>query len=63
MDDVKTIILSGLRATVIMDGDTKLDEKKVKAALTANKMGFESMEMVQMARPKAAYVVNVSGAT
>lgn len=46
-----------------MDEGSKLSEDQVKAALTENKMKFESMEMVEMTRPKAAFVVNVSGAT
>lgn len=60
---VKTVILSGLRATVIMDGDATLDKSKVKAAIEGKGMGFISMEETELTRPKAAYALSVSGAT
>lgn len=62
-EGVKTVILSGLRATVIMDSDGALDEDKVKAALKGKGMGFVSMEKTEMTRPKVAYELVVSGAT
>ena len=62
-EGVKTVILSGLRATVIMDGDAALDEAKVKAAIEGKGMSFTSMEKTDIIRPKAAYQLVVSGAT
>ena len=60
---VKTVILSGLRATVIMDDGVALDEAKVKAAIEGKKMKFVSMEKTEISRPKVAYELAVSGAT
>ncbi|MGJ8724937.1 MAG: hypothetical protein ACSHYB_10310 [Roseibacillus sp.] len=62
-EGVKTVILSGLRATVIMDDGAALDEAKVKAAIKGKKMEFVSMEKTQITRPVAAYELVVSGAT
>jgi hypothetical protein len=62
-EGVKAVVLSGLRATVIMEDGAELSEEKVKSSLEKESMGFESMESVEMPRPKSAYLVNVSGAT
>lgn len=62
-EGVKTVILSGLRATVIMDDGASLDEAKVKAAIKGKGMGFESMEKVELMKPKVAYNLVVKGAT
>ena len=62
-EGVKAVILSGLRATVIMNGDAALDEAKVKASLKGKGMTFVSMEKAEMTRPKVAYELAVSGAT
>lgn len=60
---VKTVILSGLRATVIMEEGAALNEAKVKAALKGKGMGFESMAKTEVVKPKAVYELAVSGAT
>lgn len=60
---VKTVILSGLRATVIMDEGAALNEAKVKAALKGKGMGFESMVKTEVVKPKVVYELAVSGAT
>ncbi len=57
------MILSGLRATVIMEGEGVLDEEKVKASIEGKGMGLKSIEQVELAPPKDAYVLSVSGAT
>ena len=62
-EGVKAVILSGLRATVIMNGDAALNEAKVKASLKGKGMTFVSMEKAEMTRPKVAYELAVSGAT
>ncbi len=62
-EGVKTVILSGLRATVIMKKGSSLDEAKVKAALEGEKMKFVSLAATNVIRPKAAYVLSVEGAT
>lgn len=60
---MKTVILSGLRATVIMDGEAALDEAKVKAAIKGKGMKFVSLEKTEVVRPKVAYELAVEGAT
>ena len=62
-EGVKTILLSGLRATVVMEEGQSLDEDKVKAALQANRMEMESLEVKDVNVPKAAYVLQASGIT
>ena len=62
-EGVKTVILSGLRATVIMDDGAALEEDDVKAAIEGKKMKFVSMEKTEISRPKAAYELTVTGAT
>jgi prolyl-tRNA editing enzyme YbaK/EbsC (Cys-tRNA(Pro) deacylase) len=60
---VKTVLLSGLRATVVMESGKHLDEAKLKADIEARRLTFVSLSEVTVPRPKAAYVVAVSGAT
>ena len=62
-EGVKTILLSGLRATVVMEDGQSLDESKVKSALQANRMELESLEVKDVNLPKAAYVLQASGIT
>ncbi len=44
-----------------MEPGKTLDEKKVKEALKKNRMGFESIKIVEIPRPKASYVLKASG--
>ena len=44
-----------------MEEGKKLDEAKVKEAMTAKKVTFVSMEDTKMAIPKASYVLKASG--
>ena len=60
-DGVKTILLSGLRASVMMEDGKKLDEAKVKEAVAAKGLTFVSMEETKMAAPKASYVLQAAG--
>ena len=60
---VKTILLSGLRATLVMEDGQSLDEAKVKAALQANRMEMESLDVKDVNVPRAAYVLQASGIT
>lgn len=60
-DGVKTILLSGLRASVVMEDGKKLSEEKVKEAINAKGITFVSMEMTEMEEPKASYVLAASG--
>lgn len=56
------MLLSGLRATVLMNDEAVLDEEKVKAALKEKGMGFVSLEHKEQPIPKASYILAVSGA-
>ena len=60
---MQTILLSGLRATVVMEEGKQLDEAKLKADIEAKRLSFVSLSEVTVPRPKAAYIVTVSGAT
>ncbi|NNC88102.1 MAG: hypothetical protein HKN82_06535 [Akkermansiaceae bacterium] len=60
---MQTILLSGLRATVVMEPGKSLDRDGVKAAIENRRLKFVSLEEVTIPRPKTAYVLAVSGAT
>jgi hypothetical protein len=46
-----------------MDEGKSLDAERVKAAVEGRKLKFVSLEEVSVPRPRAAYVLAVSGAT
>lgn len=60
-DGVKKILLSGLRATVIMADGKALQEDKVSKALQAKNLGLASFTKAEAVIPEAAYVLRVSG--
>jgi len=60
-EGVKTILLSGLRATVFMEEGKTLDEAKVKAAIESKKLKFESFGETNLVKPTAAYVIAIEG--
>lgn len=60
-EGVKKILLSGYRATVVMDGDKTLDEEKTKKAIVAKGLTFESYEKADVVVPEAGYVLAVTG--
>lgn len=62
-EGVKSILLSGPRATVIMEEGTSLDEAKLKASIEAKRMTFISLETKTVPRPKAAYVLAAAGSS
>ena len=62
-DGVKSIILSGMRATVVMEEGEKLDEAKVKEAILAKRLKFIGMEVVDRPVPVAMYNLAAKGVT
>lgn len=62
-EGVKKILLSGLRATVVMQKGKALDEAKVRDALGSKKLKFVSMEIVERAIPKAMFNMKAKGVT
>ena len=60
-DGVNKILLSGLRATVIMADGSALDEDKVSKALQSKNLGLVSFAKTEAVIPEAAYVLRVSG--
>lgn len=62
-EGVENIILSGMRATVVMKEGTDLDEAKVRDALGAKKLKFVSMKVVDRPAPKAMFNLKAKGVT
>ena len=60
---VKNIVLSGMRATVVMEEGKTLDEDKVRDALGAKRLKFVSLEVVDRPIPKAMYNMKAKGVT
>ena len=60
---VKTILLSGMRATVVMEEGKTLNEAKVREALGAQRLKFVSMSVVERPVPKAMYNMTAKGVT
>ena len=58
---VKKILLSGMRASVLMEEGKALDEAKLKQAFTSNKLELVSLEVTEAKLPKAAYVLQAAG--
>ncbi|MFT7486164.1 MAG: hypothetical protein ACI9F9_002018 [Candidatus Paceibacteria bacterium] len=56
LEGVDRMMMSGTRATLVLDGDAELTEKDVKDALEANGLVFESLEKQVIERPAGAYV-------
>jgi hypothetical protein len=54
-------MLSGMRASVLMEEGKALDEEKLKAAFNTNKLELVSLEATEMKAPKAAYMLQASG--
>ena len=60
-DGVKKILLSGLRATVVMNDGTELDKDKPTKALNQKGLGLNSFSKEELVIPEAAYVLAVTG--
>ncbi|MGB1874394.1 MAG: hypothetical protein ACPH5P_06630 [Akkermansiaceae bacterium] len=60
-DGVKKILLSGLRATVVMNDGTELDKDKTTKALKQKGLGLNSFSKEELVIPEAAYVLAVTG--
>lgn len=60
-DGVNKILLSGLRATVVMEEGTELKKEAVTKALQAKGLGLNSFEKTETVIPEAAYVLAVTG--
>ena len=60
---VKNIVLSGMRATVVMQDGKKLDEAKVKEAIVAKRLKFVSMEVANRPVPVAMFNMAAKGVT
>ena len=60
-DGVKKILLSGFRATVVMEEGKALDADKTKAAIAAKGLTCQSFDKSSVTVPEAAYVLAVTG--
>ena len=60
-DGVDKILLSGLRATVIMKEGKELDEGKTEQSLIRNSLTLVSFKKEEIIIPEAAYVLAVTG--
>lgn len=60
---VKTIVVSGMRSTVVMKKGAQLNEEKVRDALGSRRLKFVSLEVVDRPQPKAIYHMTVKGVT
>ncbi|MGJ8655637.1 MAG: hypothetical protein ACSHX6_04230 [Akkermansiaceae bacterium] len=58
---MQTIVLSGLRATVLMKEGVALDEKSVAEMLAKQGLTYESASEVKEDPPEVVYVVTVRG--
>ncbi len=61
LEGVKSITLSGLRATVKMNDGATLDEKTVTDVLVTKNLAFVSKAPAVIEEPKLVYVLNVTG--
>ena len=60
-DGVDKILLSGLRATVIMKEGKELDEGKTEQSLSRKSLTLVSFKKEEIIIPEAAYVLAVTG--
>ena len=60
-DGVIKILLSGLRATAVMNDGTELDKDKTTKALKQKGLGLNSFSKEELVIPEAAYVLAVTG--
>ena len=60
-EGVKKILLSGLRATVVMEDGKVLDKEKTTKAIVAKGLGLVSFEQAEIIIPESAYVLAVTG--
>jgi hypothetical protein len=60
-DGVDKILLSGLRATVIMKEGKELDEGKTEQSLIRKSLTLVSFKKEEIIIPEAAYVLAVTG--
>lgn len=56
LDGVDRMMMSGTRATLVLESGAELDEAVVKKALEEKGLVFESLEEQVVERPAAAYV-------
>ena len=63
LSGVEKVMMSGMRAAVFVKDEASLEEAGVKSAIEAKKLKFISFEKVDLAKPKAAYLLAVTGAT
>lgn len=58
---MKKILLSGYRATVVMEDDKELDKDKTTKAIVAKGLTVESFEKSETLIPEAGYMLTVTG--
>ena len=56
LDGIDNLMMSGTRATIVLEDDAKLSEDVVSKALKEKGLKFESLEKKQVPHPAAAYV-------
>jgi len=61
-DGVKKILLSGLRATVIMNDGKELDQEKTTTAIKAKGLELKSFQKTETPIPSAVYQIAAAGA-
>jgi hypothetical protein len=50
-----------MRATVLMEDGKALEEEKLKKAFEAAKLQFVSLEVKDVAKPEAAWIIQAAG--
>lgn len=60
-DGVKKILLSGYRATVVMEEGKALDEEKTKKAIAAQGLTMDTFGKSEVAIPQAGFSLVVTG--
>ena len=56
LDGIDSMMMSGTRATLVLEDNAKLSEAEVAKALKEKGLKFESLEKQKIPRPAAAYV-------
>ncbi len=57
LDGVEQFMMSGSRATLVLEADSELTEEDVRDAVEANGLTFDSFKKEERARAAAAFVV------
>ena len=60
-EGIKTMLLGGLRTTLLMEEGKELDEAEVKKAVEAKRLKFISFEVIERPQPTVVYRIEAKG--